>query len=42
MHYYVNNGIYQGYMVRIFGEDMFVEPLDNLNQRKKANTTFWG
>lgn len=27
-HYYLNNGIYQGYMVRQFGEDMEVEPLD--------------
>lgn len=29
-------------MVRMFGEDMFVEPIEDLSSRKKANTTFWG
>lgn len=42
-HYYVNNGIYQGYMVRVFGEDMLIEPLDKeVEKRKKHKTTFWG
>ena len=36
MHYYVNNGIYQGYMVRMFGEDFYVNPIDDeVNKRKK-------
>ena len=42
-NYYVNNGIYQGYTVRIFGEEQYCGPVDkSIEQRKKFNTTFWG
>ena len=29
-HYYINNGIYQGYMSRIFESEFTVEPLFDL------------
>ena len=42
-HYYLNNGIYQGYMVRMFGEDMEIEPLDpSISSRPSRNSTWWG
>uniref|UniRef100_A0A7S3CHU0 Ornithine decarboxylase n=1 Tax=Strombidium rassoulzadegani TaxID=1082188 RepID=A0A7S3CHU0_9SPIT len=42
-HYYLNNGIYQGYSVRIFGEEQFISPLDRkIEKREKAKTTWWG
>ena len=42
-HYYVNNGVYQGYTVRVFGEDQYCKPLDkSATSRKKFKTTFWG
>ena len=41
--YYLNSGIYTGYMVRIYGEKMDVEPVDKaINKRQKFLTTFWG
>jgi ornithine decarboxylase len=43
-HYYINNGIYQGYMVRQFGEDMEINPVDKnlLAKRPKHLSTWWG
>ena len=42
-HFYINNGIYQGYMVRQFGEDMEFHPLDDAcKKRKMVNSTWWG
>lgn len=42
-HYYVNNGIYQGYTVRIFGEEQYLGPLDRaIESRPSHNTTWWG
>ena len=43
MHYYLNNGIYQGYPVRVFGEEQFLKPLDKeVEKREKLVTTWWG
>jgi diaminopimelate decarboxylase len=42
-HYYVNNGIYTGYTVRVFGEEQYVCAVDkSIEKRKKHTTTFWG
>ena len=42
-HYYVNNGIYQGYSIRVFGEDQYCKPVsETAAQRKKFKTTLWG
>ena len=42
-HYYINNGIYKGYMVRQFGEDMFIDPLeDKVLKREQFESTWWG
>lgn len=42
-HYFVNNGVYQGYCVRLFGEDMELQPLDpEAESRDKLQSTWWG
>ena len=43
-HIYINNGIYQGYYVRVFGEECDLEPVDKslMKTRKIHKTTFWG
>ena len=42
-HYYVNNGVYQGYTVRVFGEQQFLCPLDpSVESRPHFNSVWWG
>ena len=41
--YFVNSGVYTGYLIRVFGETFTVEAVDNtVNKRKKYQSTFWG
>lgn len=42
-HLYINNGTYQGYQIKNYGEECPIEPLDDkLLKRAKANTFVWG
>lgn len=43
-HYYVNNGIYQGYYIRLFDEECLMDPVDKslMKTRKMYKTTMWG
>ena len=43
VHYYINNGVYQSYPLRAWGEDMLISPLDKaINRRESLRTSFWG
>ena len=42
-HYYINNGLYKGYMLLRFGEPQYVRPLDPEHEKREMhNTTYWG
>jgi len=38
-YYYINNGVYQGYMLKQLGEDMFNEPPDPDFQKSGRSIT---
>ena len=41
--YFINNGIYQSYSVRVWGEDYILDPVDKeILKRKQFKTTWWG
>ena len=41
--YFINNGIYQSYSVRVWGEDYLLDPIDKeILKRKQFKTTWWG
>jgi len=42
-HYYLNNGVYQGYCTQLLQEEQFLSPLDKaIEKREKTLTCFWG
>lgn len=43
INYYINNGLYQGYMILKFGEDVLLEPIDKkVASRPKKLCNIWG
>ena len=42
-HYYINNGLYKGYMLRLFDEPQYLRPLDPAHEKRpKHSSTYWG
>lgn len=42
-HYYINNSVFKSYMVRQFGDEMRIQPLNpEHEERPKQNSIWWG
>ena len=42
-HYFINNGMYQSYLLRAWDELYILDPLDDdILKRKEYKTTWWG
>jgi len=42
IHYYINNGVYQGFFQLKTGEEFVFQPLDDSKVRESKQSTFWG
>jgi ornithine decarboxylase len=40
-HYYLDSGVYQGFALRPYGEEQFIQPVNDM-KRPQVLSTFWG